>query len=225
MSCNVDFYYFTVSPPSRAVWMTLEELGIKYNEHIVDISKGEHKTADYKKISFRQKVPAIKDGDLCLAESRAIAAYLVSEYGAQQKKQYLYPQESKLRAKIDQHLYIGENIFDQIQAYVNVGGVLFRGEKTRLEKVDEAKAALGSIEFMLEDHAYTAGDKLTIADFFYYIAIQLLSLTDFDEFDKFPKVVEWKKKMQSLPYHKKTCDEPMTKFRQYYQHVLSSKKE
>ncbi|XP_039255884.1 glutathione S-transferase 1-like [Styela clava] len=217
---KIDFYTMDTSPPCRAVWMVLEELGIPYNEHYVNVMKGEQKTAEYQKISFRQKVPAIKDGEFCLAESRAVAAYLISEYGENQKKQHLYPQDNKSRAKMDQHLYIGENITDSIVNYVNPGGVLFRGEQTRHEKLAEMKNYLGMIERMLADHTYTTADNLTVADFFYYIAVTLLNLTDFKDFDDFPKLVAWRKKMEALPYHKKTCDEPLAKFREAYQAKL-----
>ncbi|XP_039255765.2 glutathione S-transferase 1-like [Styela clava] len=217
---KIDFYTVDTSLPCRAVWMVLEELGIPYNEHYVDVTKGEQKTAEFQKISFRQKIPAIKDGEFCLAESRAVATYLVSEYGGKQKKQHLYPQDTKSRAKLDQHLYIGENITDSIVEYVNPGGVYFRGEQTRHEKLPEMKNYLGLIERMLADHTYTAADNLTVADFFYYIAVTLLNVTDFNDFGDFPKLIEWKKKMEALPYHKKTCDVPSAKFREMYQAKL-----
>ena len=68
MSEPVDFYYFEMSPPSRAVWMVLEELGVDYNENVIQLFKGEQKTEEFKKISFRQKVPAIKRGTFTLGE-------------------------------------------------------------------------------------------------------------------------------------------------------------
>ena len=68
MTETINFYFVEPSPPSRPVWMVLEELGLKYNECIVDLSKNKHKSEAFKKISFRQKVPAIKDGNFVLAE-------------------------------------------------------------------------------------------------------------------------------------------------------------
>lgn len=65
---TIEFYYFYLSPPSRAVWMVLEEMGLKYNKNVIDIMSGKHKTEEYKKINQRQKVPALKDGDLCMGE-------------------------------------------------------------------------------------------------------------------------------------------------------------
>lgn len=227
MSCksNLNFYYMDMSPPSRAVWMVLEELGIDYNPHYINIFKGEQKTEEYRKISFRQKVPAIKEGDFCLAESRAVAAYLASEYGAKQGKGYLYPQDAKQRSKVDQHLYIGENITDAFVNYANPGGVFFRGEEPRYEKQSDVKVNLLMIEKLLNENTYTVADNLTIADFFYYIATTLLWLTDFDDYREFPKLLQWQKRMAALPYHTKTCEEPMKKFKERYQAQLKQNKE
>lgn len=64
----IEFYYFYLSPPSRAVWMVLEQLGLQYNKNLVDLMSGKHKTDEYKKINPRQKLPALKDGDFCVGE-------------------------------------------------------------------------------------------------------------------------------------------------------------
>lgn len=64
----VEFYYFNMSPPSRAAWMVLEELGIKYEKKVVNILAGEQKQDWYKDINPLQMVPALKDGDFCVAE-------------------------------------------------------------------------------------------------------------------------------------------------------------
>lgn len=50
--------------------------------------------------------------------SRAVAAYAVSQYGAQQGKQSLYPADPKKRATVDQHLYISENTVEKVVSYV-----------------------------------------------------------------------------------------------------------
>lgn len=64
----IQFYYNTASPPSRAVWMLLEEMGIEYEAHVVDLASGEHKKADYKKVNPLSQVPAIVDGNFKLWE-------------------------------------------------------------------------------------------------------------------------------------------------------------
>ncbi len=66
---------------SRIVWM-LEELGVDYERVPVEIRKTENKTDDpeFAAASPMQKVPALADGDVRLAESAAIAMYLADRY-------------------------------------------------------------------------------------------------------------------------------------------------
>lgn len=64
----VEFYMHPMSPPSRAVWMILEEMGLEYNKNVVDLMTGAQKAEEYKKINPRQKVPAVKDGEFCIGE-------------------------------------------------------------------------------------------------------------------------------------------------------------
>ena len=64
----IEFYHLPSSPPSRSVWMVLEELGVEYVIHVVNLKEGEHRNDDFRKISIRQKVPAIKDGDVVISE-------------------------------------------------------------------------------------------------------------------------------------------------------------
>ena len=47
-------------------------------------------------------IPCMKDGDFCLNESRAIATYLITKYGKDDK---LYPKDVVTRAIVDQRLY------------------------------------------------------------------------------------------------------------------------
>ena len=75
MSETIEFYFHPMSPPSRAAWMTLEELGLQYNANEVNIMTGEQKTEAFKKISLRQRVPAIKVGDFCVAERLGFLYY------------------------------------------------------------------------------------------------------------------------------------------------------
>ena len=65
------------SAPCRLVALTLECLKKPYEYKIVDLQKGENKTPEYLKINPQHNIPAIKDGDFAMNESKAIAQYLV----------------------------------------------------------------------------------------------------------------------------------------------------
>lgn len=59
------------------VLITILELGLPHELVLVDISKGEHKTDDYKKLQPFGKVPVLDDDGFVMFESRAICKYLV----------------------------------------------------------------------------------------------------------------------------------------------------
>lgn len=70
------------APQSRAViarWM-LEELGIPYDLHVLNLKKNEHKRPDYLKINPLGKVPAIVHDGVAITEAAAICTYLADAF-------------------------------------------------------------------------------------------------------------------------------------------------
>src|SRR4051794_10991556 len=90
----ITLYY---APRTRAVrprWL-LEELGVPYQLKRLDLSKGEHKTADYLKVHPHGVVPALVDDDVTMFESGAICMYLADKFA---DKKLAPPSASKARA-------------------------------------------------------------------------------------------------------------------------------
>ena len=78
----IDLYTWT-TPNGRKVSIALEELGLPYTVHAIDINKNEQFAPDFLKISPNNKIPAIvdRDGDYPLFESGAILMYLAEKTG------------------------------------------------------------------------------------------------------------------------------------------------
>ena len=78
----IDLYTWT-TPNGRKISIMLEELGVEYTAHSIDIGKDEQKTPAFLEISPNNKIPAIVDHDngLKLMESGAILIYLAEKYG------------------------------------------------------------------------------------------------------------------------------------------------
>lgn len=78
----IDLYTWT-TPNGRKVSILLEELGIPYEAHAIDIGAGDQHKPEFLKISPNNRIPAIVDRDngMTLMESGAIMLYLGQKHG------------------------------------------------------------------------------------------------------------------------------------------------
>jgi GST-like protein len=158
--------YSTATPNGHKVHIMLEECGLPYRTHHIDIGAGDQFTKEFLAISPNNKIPAIVDSDgpdgksISLFESGAILVYLASKVG-------------KFLGTTDREK------FTTLQWLMfqmgGVGPMLGQAHHFRIyapEKIDyaynrytnEAKRLYGVIDKQLEDNAYLAGDTYTIAD-------------------------------------------------------------
>jgi GST-like protein len=82
---TVELYAWD-TPNGRKISIALEEMGLPYNVHSVDISKGEQFSPDYLAFSPNNRIPAIIDpegyhGRTTVFESGAILLYLAEKTG------------------------------------------------------------------------------------------------------------------------------------------------
>lgn len=78
----IDLYTWT-TPNGRKVSILLEELGVPYTAHAIDISKGEQFAPEFLKIAPNNRIPAIYDWDTdtSVMESGAMMLYLAQKHG------------------------------------------------------------------------------------------------------------------------------------------------
>jgi len=96
----IDLYTWA-TPNGRKVSIILEELGLDYNVHEINIAKGEQHTPEFLTVSPNNKIPGIVDSDgpggpggkpLSMFETGAILIYL-----AEKTESELYPKDFKKR--------------------------------------------------------------------------------------------------------------------------------
>ena len=76
----IEVYWVSGSPFSWRVMLALEFKGLPYQAHLLEMSKRQHKTPEFLAINPRGEVPALRDGEVVVAESIAILAYLDRMY-------------------------------------------------------------------------------------------------------------------------------------------------
>ena len=161
----IDVYSWA-TPNGHKVHIMLEELGLDYRAHAIDIGAGDQFTDEFLKISPNNKIPAIVDSDgpdgkpISLFESGAILIYLAGKTG-------------KLLGTTDREKY---NVLQWVMFQMGgLGPMLGQAHHFRIyapEKIEyavnrysnEAKRLYGVLDKQLSKTAYLAGDEYTIAD-------------------------------------------------------------
>jgi glutathione S-transferase/GST-like protein len=93
--------YTAATPNGWKASITLEELELPYDLHVLDLGGGEHKRPWFLKINPNGRIPAIVDraeGDFAVFESGAIMVYLAEKTGR------LLPSDAKGRSRVLQWL-------------------------------------------------------------------------------------------------------------------------
>ncbi|XVJ69264.1 MAG: glutathione S-transferase family protein [Rhizobacter sp.] len=158
--------YSWATPNGHKVHIMLEECGLPYRVHPVDIGAGQQFQPDFLAISPNNKIPAIKDSDgpdgqpMSLFESGAILLYLAGKTGR------FLPNSTRGRYEVLQWLMFQMG---------GVGPMLGQAHHFRIyapEKIDyavdrytnEAKRLYGVMDKQLAKQKYIAGSEYSIAD-------------------------------------------------------------
>jgi len=154
--------YTAATPNGHKISIALEELGLPYTMHVLDLARGDQKEPWFLAINPNGRIPAIVDhdaDDFAVFESGAILVYLAEKTGR------LMPTDVKGRSRVMQWLMfqmggvgpmMGQaNVFyryfpEKIQPAID----RYQGESKRLFRV---------LDGHLKNHEYLAGDY-SIAD-------------------------------------------------------------
>lgn len=191
--------YSAPTPNGVKVSIMLEETGIDYEPHYIDIAKDVTWTPDYLALNPNGKIPAIIDPNgpggepLVLFESGAILLYLAEKTGK------FLPQNPARRYETIQWVFfqmaaIGP-MFGQLGFFHKFGGRDFEDKRPRDRYVKESSRLLGVLDTRLVGRTWLMGDDYTIADIAtlgwvrnlvgFYDAGALV------EFDRFANVAAW----------------------------------
>lgn len=213
MSAKLQLYSLA-TPNGQKVAIALEEMGLPYDAHRIDIMKGDQFKPEFIAINPNSKIPALVDpeGDkgkpLNIFESGAILLYLAEKSGK------FLPKDPAGRSKTLQWLFFQMGgpgpMFGQF-------GHFYKYAKDKcdhpypLERYkNESKRLLKVIDTQLEKNQFIAGDELTIADMAlapwvtglskFYKADEVLDL------DSFKNITRWLDTLWSRPGFKKGAE-------------------
>jgi GST-like protein len=164
---TIELYAFD-TPNGRKISVALEEMGLPYRVHVVDITQREQFDPAFLKISPNNKIPAIVDTDgpggapISVFESGAILIYLAEKTGR------FWPAEPAAHVATLEWLMFQMGGFGPIPGQVHHFIALDSETDRRygLQRfMDETRRLYAVMNARLADHAFFAGAEVTIADF------------------------------------------------------------
>jgi GST-like protein len=190
--------YSLNTPNGVKVSIMLEEIGLTYEPHLVDIGKNETWTPEFLSLNPNGKIPAIIDPDgpggkpLGLFESGAILLYLADKTGK------LIPADPALRWKTIQWVFfqmaaIGP-MFGQVGYFNRFAGKEIEDKRPLQRYIGESKRLLSVLQTQLEEREWIMGDY-SIADVatlgWVRNLVTFYEARDLVAFDSFAGVAAW----------------------------------
>ena len=188
------------TPNGRKISVALEEMGLPYQVHVVDITAGEQSDPAFSRISPNNKIPVIVDPDgpdgqpISVFESGAILVYLAEKSGL------FPPRDGRERVAVMEWLMFQMGGFGPIPGQVH-HFIALESEEERAYGLKrfmaETRRLYGVMDRRLSDHAYFAG-SLSIADFALLGWVWRHQRHQVDLAD-FPNVGRWYNSMMARP--------------------------
>ena len=196
----IDLYYWT-TPNGHKVSLFLEEAGLPYKVHPINIGQGDQFKPDFLKIAPNNRIPAIVDHDptdggapISLFESGAILLYLAEKTGQfipkdlrgrQEALQWLFWQMGGLGPMAGQNHHFSQFAPEKIPYAIK-------------RYVDETARLYGVLDRRLADRAFVAGEDYSIADMAIYPWI-VSHKWQSQRLEDFPHVQRWFNSIKERP--------------------------
>ncbi|HGS4482735.1 TPA: glutathione S-transferase family protein [Vibrio cholerae] len=158
----IDFYT-AATPNGYKIAIALEEMGLEYTTHALNLSNNDQKQPAFTAINPNGRIPAIVDRDnedFAVFESGAILLYLAEKTGK------FLPQENKARSKVIQWLMFQMGGVGPMMGQANV---FYRYFPEKIQPAidryqKEGRRLFEVMDGQLAQTPYLAGDEYTIAD-------------------------------------------------------------
>jgi GST-like protein len=194
----IELYTFGTGNGKRAS-VILEECGLAYNVHKVDLAKGEQMSPEFRRINPLGVIPAIVDSDgpggkpLTLTQSGAIALYAAEKSGR------FLPRDPVARLKVTEWLMHAVSDAAPTTGFIFQSGLLPEKPVAVLDKFKgRLLGFLKTVDAHLANHEYLAGE-LSIADFALYTSAVTAKHLLGPQFTGFANVDRWMAALAARP--------------------------
>jgi GST-like protein len=208
--------YSTPTPNGVKVSIMLEETGLPYEPHFINIGQNETWTPEFLSLNPNGKIPSIIDPDgpggkpLALFESGAILLYLAEKTGT------LLPADPARRYEAIQWVFfqmaaVGP-MFGQLGFFHKFAGREIEDKRPLERYRNESKRLLGVLETRLDGRDWIMGEDYTIADIsllgWVRNLIGFYGAGELVEFDSLKRVPAWLERGLARPAVQRGLDIP-----------------
>jgi len=188
--------YTAATPNGHKISIALEELGLPYTVHALNLAALEQRRPEFLQISPNGRIPAIVDreaGDFAVFESGAILIYLAEKTGR------LMPSDPKGRSVVLQWLMFQMGGIGPMMGQANV---FFRYLPEKIQPaIDryqaEVRRLFGVLDARLAGHEYLAGDY-SIADIANWAWVRTRRWSGVD-LEGLPHLERWMRQLAARP--------------------------
>jgi glutathione S-transferase len=228
---GLHLYHHAMSNCSQKVRLCLEEKGLEWSSHYVDLMRNEHFTPEYVAINPKAQVPALVHDGVVVIESSDIIDYLDRSFpkpplrpGAPGDLELMYRwlrlwDDTQIHLKtLSHHHLFGRSRVEQLRPHLERAAAIVKNDDliTFLreyvsdqglspERVDAAtgwvSGVLADLDMRLKEHEWLAGEALSLADVAWCIDIHRFRLMKFPI--PHPALLGWYGRMEQRPSFKK----------------------
>jgi GST-like protein len=189
--------YTAATPNGFKASIALEELGLPYTVHVVNLRRGEQFAPEFLRISPNNKIPAIVDreaGDFPIFESGAILMYLADKAGR------LMPKDGAGRyAVLEWMFFQASHVGPTLGQYHHFANYAVEKIPYAIERFhSEARRLFGVLDRRLGEARYLAGPEFTIADIQNFGWLQGHARAGID-ITQYPHVCRWLDEVRARP--------------------------
>jgi GSH-dependent disulfide-bond oxidoreductase len=195
----IDLYYYDTGNGQRPRLM-LEEVGLPYRLHLVDLRGGAQRSPEFLAINPQGRIPALIDDDgpggrrVIITQSLSMLVYLAEKTGQ------LLPADPVERAMVLDGMFIAAT---DIQPSLNAGGFLtifgpVKHPEAGQVLLDRALASCQFIEDRLATMPFIGGDSYSIADIAAFTVVATVQRFG-SRIDSFPRLQAWYSRLEARP--------------------------
>ena len=182
-----------VSANTHRAHLMLSLLGLSWRDELVDLMRGQQRSATFRQVNPAGQVPALVDDAITVWDSHAILAYLAKTYGGPD----WWPESGAELAAVLQWLFLDVNEIHNGIGYARNHRAF--GVRCDYEAAaDRGRAALGVLDQRLAAHAWLALDRPSLADVACYPMVAVADEAGL-EMAPYPAVGRWLERLAALP--------------------------